>query len=107
MNPFLISEPEPVSTRSSSISYEAYPDAGDGYLIDVLMEKYSRGNVTGYGARLRRLRRDFLYCSAPRALDLRARLLGRRAGDKLSEAFYDRLSHGGRAILLKILALRT
>jgi len=107
MNPFFNSEPEAVSTRSSSISYEAYPNVGDGYLIDVLMEKYSSGNVSGYAARLRRLRRDFLYCSAPRGLELRARLLGRRAGDKLSEAFHDRLSHGGRAMLLKVLAMRS
>ena len=106
MNPFLTSEPEPVSIRSSGISHEAYPDAGDGYLIDVLMEKYSRSNVPGYGARLRRLRRDFLYCSPARAVELHARLMGRRAGDKLSETFYNRLSHGGRVILLKVLTSR-
>jgi len=106
-NPFLEMSPEPIYTRTTSVSYEALPDPGDGYLIDVLNEKYSTSNVKGYGDRLRRLRRDFLYCSKPRAIALRARLLTRIPTDKLSEAFYERLSHGGRAILLKILTMRS
>jgi hypothetical protein len=75
-------------------------------LIGALMEAYASTDVRGYGSRLRRLRRDFLYCSLNRARDLRMRLSVRTRGDKLSELFYDRLSHGGRAILLRVLALR-
>ena len=105
MNIFLTTY-EPVSTRSSSVSHEAYPDPGDDYLIRTLMETYAKTDVRGYGSRLRQLRWDFLYCSLPRAMELRVRLAVRKRGDRLSELFHDRLSHGGRAILLRVLALR-
>jgi hypothetical protein len=98
---------EPVSMRSSSVSREAYPDPSDDYLIRTLMEAYAKTDVRGYGKRLRQLRRDFLYCSLARALELRMRLPMRKRGDRLSELFHDRLSHGGRAILLRVLALRS
>jgi hypothetical protein len=106
MNIFLSTD-EPVYERSSSVSNEAYPDPSDGYLISALMETYASTNVKGYGSRLRQLRRNFLYCSLHRALELRMRLSVRKRGDRLSELFHDRLSHGGRAILLRVLALRT
>ena len=106
MNIFLTTY-EPVSTRSSSVSHEAYPDPGDDYLIRTLMETYAKTDVRGYGGRLRQLRWDFLYCSLPRAMELRVRLAVRKRGDRLSELFHDRLSHGGRAILLRVLALRS
>ena len=80
---------------------------GDDYLIRALMETYASTDVRGYGSRLRRLRRDFLYCSLHRAHELRIRLSVRKRGDRLSELFHDRLSHGGRAILLRVLALRS
>src|SRR5207253_10115119 len=102
-----LSTDEPVSMRSSSVSYEAYPDPGDDYLIRTLMETYAKTDVRGYGSRLRQLRRDFLYCSLGRALGLRMRLSVRKRGDRLSELVHDRLSHGGRAILLRVLALRS
>jgi hypothetical protein len=106
MNIFLMTD-EPLSTRSSSVSHEANVDPGDGYLIRTLMESYASTDVRGYGSRLRQLRRDFLYCSLHRALELRMRLSVRKRGDRLSELFHDRLSHGGRAILLRVLALRS
>lgn len=106
VNPFITDYAEPVSTRSSSVAHEAYPDPGDDYLIRTLMESYSANDVKGYGGRLRRLRRDFLYCSTGRAHVLRKRLMVRMNGDRVSELFYDRLSRGGRAILLKVLSLR-
>ena len=106
MNIFLSTD-EPVSMQSSSVSKEAYPDPGDDYLIRTLMETYASTDVRGYGSRLRRLRRDFLYCSLLRAIQLRLRLSVRVRGDRLSELFHDRLSHGGRAILLRVLALRS
>lgn len=105
-NLFLSSD-EPVSMRSSSVSHEAYVDPSDDYLIRILMEAYASTDVRGYGSRLRRLRRDFLYCSLSRAHELRKRLSVRKRGDRLSELFHDRLSHGGRAILLRVLALRS
>jgi hypothetical protein len=40
-------------------------------------------------------------------MELRVRLSVRKRGDRLSELFHDRLSHGGRAILLRVLALRS
>jgi hypothetical protein len=98
---------EQLSMRSSSVSHETIPDPGDDYLIRVLMENFASSDVIGYGGRLRRLRRDFLYCSKPRAAQLRGRLNARRRGDRVSELFYDRLSHGGRAVLLRVLALRS
>jgi len=108
MNIFLSTdEAEQVSMRSSSVSNEPYPDPSDDYLIRTLMEKYANTDVRGYGSRLRRLRRDFLYCSLHRALELRRRFSVRKRGDQLSELFHDRLSHGGRAILLRVLALRS
>ncbi len=106
MNIFLTTE-EPVSMRSSSVSYEPYPDPSDDYLIRTLMENYAATDVRGYGGRLRRLRRDFLYCSLHRASELRRRLTMRKPRDRVSELFYDRLSRGGRAILLRVLALRS
>jgi hypothetical protein len=106
MNIFLTTD-EPTSTRTSSVSQDGNIDPGDGYLIRTLMETYASTNVRGYGSRLRQLRRDFLYCTLHRALELRLRLSVRKRGDRLSELFHDRLSHGGRAILLRILALRT
>jgi hypothetical protein len=106
MNIFLSTD-EPVSMRSSSVSNETYPDPSDDYLIRTLMEKYATTDVRGYGSRLRRLRRDFLYCSLHRALELRRRFSVRKPRDQLSELFHDRLSHGGRAILLRVLALRS
>jgi hypothetical protein len=108
MNIFLSTdEAEQVSMRSSSVSYETYPDPSDDYLIRTLMEKYANTDVRGYGSRLRMLRRDFLYCSLHRALELRRRFSVRKPKDQLSELFHDRLSHGGRAILLRVLALRS
>lgn len=108
MNIFLSTdEAEQVSMRSSSVSYETYPDPSDDYLIRILMENYANTDVRGYGRRLRQLRRDFLYCSLHRAFELRRRLTVRKQKDRLSELFYDRLSHGGRAILLRVLALRS
>ena len=106
MNIFLTTD-EPLSTRSSSVSQDANVDPGDGYLIRTLMETYASTDVRGYGSRLRQLRRDFLYCSLHRALQLRMRLSLRKRGDRLSELFHDRLSHGGRAIFLRVLALRS
>jgi hypothetical protein len=106
MNLFL-SIDEPVSMRSTSVAYESYPDPSDDYLIRTLMETYARTDVRGYGGRLRQLRRDFLYCSLHRARELRIRLPVRKRGDRVSELFHDRLSHGGRAILLRVLALRS
>jgi hypothetical protein len=102
-----LSTDEPLSMRSSSVSKDANIDPGDGYLIRTLMETYASTNVRGYGSRLRQLRRDFLYCSLHRALELRMRLSVRKRGDRLSELFHDRLSHGGRAVLLRVLALRS
>jgi hypothetical protein len=98
---------EQVSTSVRSVSHETMPDPGDDYLIRLLMEHFASSDVVGYGRRLRQLRRDFLYCSKPRASQLRGRLTARRRGDRVSELFYDRLSHGGRAILLRVLALRS
>jgi len=98
---------EQVSMSMRSVSHETIPDPGDDYLIRLLMEHFGSSDVIGYGRRLRELRRDFLYCSKPRALELRGRLTARRRGDRVSELFYDRLSHGGRAILLRVLALRS
>lgn len=98
---------EPVSIRASSVAYETYPDPSDDYLIRTFLESYAATDVRGYGSRLRQLRRDFLYCSLPRAHELRTRLSGRKRGDQVSELFHDRLSHGGRAILLRVLALRS
>jgi hypothetical protein len=83
--------------RSSYSAHEIYPDPSDDYLIDTLKENYSPADVKGYGGRLRRLRRDFLYCSKLRAFTLKNRLSARTRGDRLSELFHDRLSHGGRA----------
>jgi hypothetical protein len=100
-----LSTDEPVAMRFSSTAKEAYLDPSDDYLIRVLMEAYASTDVRGYGSRLRRLRRDFLYCSAHRALVLRTRLSLPKLGDRLSELFHDRLSHGGRAFLLRVLAL--
>lgn len=107
MNVFLTTTDEPVSTRSSSVSYESYPDPSDNYLIRTLMEAYASTDVRGYGGRLRQLRRDFLFCSLSRAHELRRRLSVRKRGDRLSELFHDRLSRGGRGILLRVLALRS
>ena len=95
------------STRSSYSAHETYPDPSDEYLIDELNEKYSPSDVKGYGGRLRRLRRDFLYSSKLRAFTLKNRLSVRTKGDCLSELFHDRLSHGGRALLLRVLGLRS
>ncbi|WP_338699577.1 MULTISPECIES: hypothetical protein [unclassified Bradyrhizobium] len=107
MNIFLSTTDEPVSMRSSSVAYESNPDPSDDYLIRTLMEAYASTDVRGYGKRLRQLRRDFLFCSLPRAHELRRRLSLRKRGDRLSELFHDRLSRGGRAILLRVLALRS
>lgn len=106
MNIFLSSD-DPVSMRQTSVSHEAYPDPSDDYLIAKLMEACASTDVKGYGRRLRELRRDFLYCSLPRARELRIRLPMRKRGDRVSELFHDRLSRGGRAILLRVLALRS
>ena len=95
------------SMRSSYSAQETYPDPSDDYLMDTLKENYSPADVKGYGGRLRRLRRDFLYCSKLRAFTLKNRLSVRTRGDRLSEMFHDRLSHGGRALLLRVLALRS
>ena len=95
------------SMRSSYSAHETYPDPSDDYLMDALKEKYSPGDVRGYGGRLRRLRREFLHCSKLRAFTLKNRLSGRTKGDRLSELFHDRLSHAGRALLVRVLALRS
>ena len=94
------------SMRSSYSAHETYPDPSDDYLMDALKEKYSPGDVKGYGGRLRRLRREFLHCSKLRAFTLKNRLSVRTKGDRLSELFHDRLSHGGRALLVRVLAIR-
>lgn len=106
MNLFFTSE-EPIYVRQTATANEVYPDPPDHYLIKTLLEKYASNDVRGYGARLRSLRRDFLYCSHKRAMELKSRLSKRTKGDQVSELFYDRMSSGGRALLLRVLALRT
>jgi hypothetical protein len=95
------------SMRSSYSAHETYPDPSDDYLMDALKENYSPADVKGYGGRLRRLRHDFVSCSKLRAFTLKNRLSVRTTGDRLSELFHDRLSHGGRALLLRVLALKS
>lgn len=103
---FLHDTHEEVSMRSSSTAREPYPDPSDDYLIETLKKRYAESDVKGYGGRLRELRKDFAKCSLSRAKVLAARLAGRKPGDKVSELFYDHLSHGGRAILLRVLKNR-
>jgi hypothetical protein len=95
------------SMRSSYSAHETYPDPSDDYLMDALKENYSPADVKGYGGRLRRLRRDFVNCSKLRAFTLKNRLSVRTTGDRLSELFHDRLSRSGRALLLRVLALKS
>jgi hypothetical protein len=94
------------SMRSSYSAHETYPDPSDDYFIDMLNENYSAADVKGYAGRFLRLRRDFLHCSKLRAFTLQNRLSVRTRGDRLSELFHDRLSHGGRALLLRVLGLK-
>jgi hypothetical protein len=96
---------EQVRMRSSTVSHEIMPDP-DGYLINLLTEDVAQANAIDSAGRLRRLRREFLYCSKYRAAQLQERLVARRTGDRVSELFHDHLSHGDRAILLRVLALR-
>jgi hypothetical protein len=94
------------SMRSSYSAHETYPEPSDDYFIDMLNENYSASDVKGYAGRFLRLRREFLHCSKLRAFTLQNRLSVRTRGDRLSELFHDRLSHGGRALLLRVLGLR-
>ena len=105
-NPFLDSHEE-VTVKVRITARETYPDPSDDSLIRTLQEKYAATDVAGYGQRLRSLRRDFALCSLGRAKALVSRLAVRKTGDKLSEFFYDRLSAGGRAILLRVLRGRS
>jgi hypothetical protein len=59
--------------------------------------------VEGYRDRLIYLRVNFVECPLGQAQTFRRRLGSRQTGDKLSELFYDRLSPGGRALLLRVL----
>lgn len=105
-NPFVTGSEEPLSMSSRSVSQETYPDPGDEYLIRTLGTRYAAGNVGGFGGRLRELRHAFVRCSKGRAQALLARLSMRKPGDRVSELFYDVLSTGGRAILLRVLRMR-
>lgn len=104
-HPFL-SAREPTTARSASSAHESWPDPTDDYLIGRLQEGYAASDVAGYGGRLRALRKDFALCSLARAIALRSRLATRLRGDRVSELFHDRLSTGGRAILLTVLRNR-
>jgi hypothetical protein len=105
-NLFPLDVREEVSMRTSSVSYETYPDPSDDYLIATFLERYAATDIAGYGARFRQLKRDFAHCSLGRARALAVRLAMRRPGDRVSELFYDRLSKQGCAILLAILNAR-
>jgi hypothetical protein len=58
---------EQVRMRSSTVSHEIMPDP-DGYLINLLTEDLTSSHATG--SAVRRLRREFLDCSQPRATQL-------------------------------------
>jgi hypothetical protein len=100
---FFLETHEEISVPYKVVAYETYPDPSDDYLIRTFLEKYAASDVAGYGARFRQLRMDFAKCSLPRARELAMRLAARKAGDRVSELFYDRLSRQGCAILLKVL----
>jgi hypothetical protein len=97
-NPFLAKGVDAVSG-----SRAPFVDPSDDYLIRKLNEQYAASDVRGYGGRLRTLRRDFALCSLGRANVLKPRLTARIRGDKVSELFFDRLSDGGRNLLLRVL----
>jgi hypothetical protein len=105
-HPFLDDMPEEITVHYQITAHETYPDPSDDYLIRTLLEQYRASDVAGYGKRLRELRRDFALCSLGRAKQLIPRLAVRKAGDRVSELFYDRLSAGGRAILMRVLRSR-
>lgn len=103
---FLNDAPEEINVRTTSVAHEPPFDPSDEYLIRVFGEHYAKSDVSGYGGRLKRLRRDFAHCSVARAKALHPRLSKRMAGDKVSEAFFASLSTKGRAILVAVLARR-
>jgi hypothetical protein len=104
-NPFIESSPEPLPTKFS-YSERDYLDVTDDYLIGLLLEQFSARDVAGYGGRIRALRRDFALCSPERANELYRRLSVKQPADRLSKLFYERLSHQGCAILVRVLKLR-
>jgi hypothetical protein len=106
-NPFLDTHEDTTPSPVRISARETYPDPTDDYLIRTLQEKYGASDVAGYGGRLRELRRAFALCSLGRAKALSTRLSVRKSGDKVAELFYDRLSAGGRAILLRVLRTRS
>jgi hypothetical protein len=101
-NPFLAKGVDAISGSRAT-----FVDPSDDYLIRKLNEQYGGNDVQGYGGRLRTLRRDFALCSLARVNLLKPRLAARTRGDRVSELFYDRLSGGGRALLLRVLQARS
>jgi hypothetical protein len=97
-NPFVAKGVDAISG-----SRAPFVDPSDDYLIRKLNEQYAASDVKGYGGRLRTLRRDFALCSLARVNALKPRLTVRSLGDRVSELFYDRLSGGGRALLVRVL----
>lgn len=88
---------------SVKIDWVRYADPRDDGLIKELEKFYDAADVAGYRSRLVYLRANFALCPLGRAKELRSRLTTRQRGDRLSELFYDRLSAGGRALLLRVL----
>jgi hypothetical protein len=82
---------------------EVPPPNYDAILVPLLERRFGSQDVGGYGARLARLRTFFQQLEREDARRLRVRLVVRRNGDRLSEAFHDRLSTRARSELLAIL----
>jgi hypothetical protein len=88
---------------SVKIDRVRYADPRDTDLVAELQKYFAATDVAGYRARLVYLRANFALCPLGRATEFRVRLGSRQKGDRLSELFYDHLSTGGRALLLRVL----
>lgn len=78
----------------------------DSYLLPILAQRFSANDVSGYGARVRKLEEFFTNLGHVDARWLLQRLEMRRLGDKVAQYFHEHLSTTTRNRLAKILRER-
>lgn len=106
MLPIKIKSREDLSASYKLAQNEIMPPLTDHYLLEILKIRYHANNVVGFRGRVNELEKVFSKMQPLQAKILLTMLEFRRAGDKVSEYFYDHLSTATRLNLLGILRSR-
>ena len=91
---------------STAVAHVGRLPLTDALLVELLQQRFAANDVTGYGARARKVERLFGSTNKEEAAMLAARVSVRKQGDKVSMYFHDRLSTPERSKLVHTLQSR-